>query len=141
MQDFNVEIEKAFENITMRLYDNGLMSVLFKANRYIDLKDIQEVVDWVSKIAKGRQFVNIFEGAYNTDIAPEAREFAASANENKYTIADAILISSQAHSLVSNFYIKFNKPVKPTKVFTDRNKAIEWLLEEQRKFYSAQKAS
>lgn len=141
MHHFNVEIEKAFKNITMRLYDNGIMNVIFADNGYIDLRDITEVMNWMEGVAHGRMFVNLMEGAYNTDLAPEVREFSASSNQNKYTIADAMIISSDAHKLVSNFYIKFNKPVKPTKIFTDRNKAIEWLLEEQRKFLSKQKAS
>lgn len=141
MDHFNIEIEKSFKNITMRLYDNGIMNVVFGDNGYIDLRDITEVMNWMEEVAHGRMFVNLMEGAYNTDLAPEVREFSASSNQNKYTIADAMVISSDAHKLVTNFYIKFNKPVKPTKIFTDRNKAVEWLLEEQRKFLSKQKAS
>ncbi|WP_258540770.1 DUF7793 family protein [Parvicella tangerina] len=125
----------------MRLYDNEVMNVIFHDNCYIDIRDIEEVMIWMKDVANGRMFVNLMEGGYNTDLAPEVREFSASSEENKYTIADAIVISSQAHDIVSNFYVKFNKPVKPTKIFTDRSKAIEWLLEEQRKFRSAQKAS
>lgn len=139
--ELNLEIEKEFNNITMRLFENGLMNVVFKDHRYIDIKDIQEVMDWVDEIALGRMFVNLMEGAYNTDLAPEVREFSASDKNNNFTIADALVISSQAHKLVTNFYIKFNKPAKPTKVFTDRLKAIEWLLEEKRKFETAEKAS
>lgn len=139
--ELNLEIEKEFNNITMRLFENGLMNVVFKDHRYIDIKDIHEVMDWVDEIALGRMFVNLMEGAYNTDLAPEVREFSASDKNNNFTIADALVISSQAHKLVTNFYIKFNKPAKPTKVFTDRMKAIEWLLEEKRKFETAEKAS
>lgn len=140
MDNFNVEIEQSFSNITMRLYDNGIMNVVFGDNCYIDLRDISEVMNWVDEIAEGRMFINLMEGAYNTDLAPEVREFGASSSENKYTIADAMVITSDAHKIVTNFYLKFNKPVKPTKIFTDRNKAIEWLLEEKRKFLSQQKA-
>jgi hypothetical protein len=141
MNDFSVEIEREFDNITMRLYDNGIMNVIFRDNCYIDLKDVRQVMAWVEEIGKGRMFINLMEGAYNSDLAPEVREFSASSSNNKYTIADAMVISSQAHKLVTNFYMKFNKPSKPTKIFTDRNKAIEWLLEEKRKFLASQLAS
>lgn len=134
MDSFTVEIEKSFDNITMRLYDNGIMNVIFKDNCYVDIRDIEQVMSWMKEVGKGRKFINLLEGAYNTDLAPEVREFGASDSENKYTIADAMVITSQAHRLVSSFYLKFNKPVKPTKVFTDRNKAVEWLLEEKRKY-------
>lgn len=141
MIEFRVEQEKDFKNITMRLYENDIMNIVFKSDTYIDISDIEEVMNWVQSVGSGRMFVNLMEGAYNTDLAPEVRAFSASNDNNNYTIADALLISSQAHKLVTNFYIKFNKPVKPTKVFTDKNKAIEWLLEERRKFYLTEKAS
>lgn len=138
---FKVEIEKKFKHITMRLFENGIMNVIFADNCFIDLKDVAEVMLWMEDVAEGRKFVNLFEGAYNSDIAPEVREFAASSDNNKYTIADAMVISSQAHELVTKFYVKFNKPVKPTNIFDDRSEAIAWLLEQQRNYYDKQKAS
>lgn len=140
MDNFSVEIEQQFSKITMRLYDNGIMNVIFGDNCYIDLHDLTEVMEWMKEVGHGRMFVNLMEGAYNTDLAPEVREFGASSNQNKYTIADAMVISSDAHKIVTNFYLVFNKPVKPTKIFTDRNKAIEWLLEEKRKYFATQEA-
>lgn len=141
MEDVTIEIERVFEKITMRLYANGIMNVIFKNDTYIDIQDIEAVMSWMEEIGKGRMFVNLMEGAYNSDISPEVREFAASSSQNKYTIADAMVISSQAHKIVTNFYLKFNKPIKPTKIFTDRNKAIEWLLDQKIKYHEAIKAS
>lgn len=125
----------------MRLYDNDIMNVIFADNCFIDMRDVKEVMLWVEEIGHGRLFLNLYEGAYNTDLSPEVREFAASSDNNKFTISDAMVISSQAHELVTNFYVKFNKPVKPTRIFTNREEAIAWLLEEKKRFYEEQKAS
>ncbi|MCB9189653.1 MAG: hypothetical protein H6598_08540 [Flavobacteriales bacterium] len=141
MTELKIEIEKKFKNITMRLYANDIMNVIFADNCYVDIRDVEEVMVWVDKIGSGRLFLNLYEGAYNTDLSPEVREFAASSDNNKYTISDAMVISSQAHVLVTNFYVKFNKPVKPTRIFTHRDEAIAWLLEEKRRYYAEQKAS
>jgi hypothetical protein len=123
----NIVIQKDFENITMMLYKNGIMNVIFKDNRLITIKDIEEVNHWVGSLGN-RQYLNLMEGGYNTDIDSIVREFSASDKENKYTIADAMVISTSAHKLITDFYVKVNRPYKPTRVFTDRNEAIDWLL-------------
>jgi hypothetical protein len=129
--DSSVEIEKDFEKIRMTLYENGIMSVLFKENFTVGLKDVEEVVAWVSEIANGRKFLNLMEGESNSEVDAEVRSFSASKEQNKFTIADAMVVKSISHRLLSNFYLKFNKPVMPTRLFTDKEKAIQWLLSQK----------
>lgn len=122
-----IETQKEFKNLTMILFSNGIMNVVFKDNRLITIEDIGEVMIWVASLGE-RKYLNLMEGAVNTDIDSLVRDFSASASENKYTIADALVISSHAHKMVTDFYLKKNKPIKPTKVFTNRDEAIKWLL-------------
>jgi hypothetical protein len=123
----DIVTEKDFENIRMVLYKNSIMNVIFKDNRLITLEDVKEVNDWVASLGS-QKYLNLMEGAYNTDIDSIVREFSASEKENKYTIADALVISTSAHKLITDFYVKVNKPYKPTRIFTNREEAIEWLL-------------
>jgi hypothetical protein len=44
-------------------------------------------------------------------------------------IAKALLIENLGHRLVGNFYMRVIKPAMKTKIFTDREKALEWLRE------------
>ncbi len=129
--DTPVEIEKDFEKIKMTLYENGIMNVVFKENCSVGIKDAEEAVNWVSEIANGRRFLNLMEGENNSEVDAEVRAFSASKNQNKFTIADALVVNSVAHKLLTNFYLKFNKPVKPTRLFTDKERAIEWLLSQK----------
>ena len=46
----------------------------------------------------------------------------------KYTIADAIIVSNLAQKILINFYLKFNKPPKPSQAFNSEEQAINWLL-------------
>jgi hypothetical protein len=123
----DIIIEKDFENIRMVLYKNGIMNVIFKDNRLITLNDVKEVNEWVASLGN-HKYLNLMEGAYNTDIDAIVREYAASEKENKYTIADAMVISTSAHKLITDFYVKVNKPYKPTRIFNNRDEAINWLL-------------
>lgn len=129
--NMEVEISKDFEKINMTLYTNGIMNVLFKKDCIVELQDVQEVVEWVGSIGSGKKYLNLMEAESNSEVDAEARAFAASNNQNQYTIADGMVMTSQAHRILSNFYMKFNKPVKPTKVFNSRTKAIQWLLKQK----------
>ncbi len=133
--NLEVEIAQDFEKIRMTLYVNGIMHVLFKKDCFVEIDDVKEVVDWVGTLGSDRKYVNLMEAEPNSEVDAEVRAFASSNNQNQYTIADGMVMTSQAHRILSNFYLKFNKPVKPTKVFTNKEKAIQWLLQ-QKELYS-----
>lgn len=133
--DLVVEIEQDFDKIKMILYTNGVMNVIFKQNSTVELRDAEEAINWTAEVAGDRKFVNLMEAESNTEVDAEARALSASNQQNKYTIADAIVISSQAHRILTNFYLKFNKPTKPTKIFNNRDKALQWLLQQKELYY------
>ena len=47
--------------------------------------------------------------------------------ENKKCLAFAIIVRSISERLFANYYLKFKKPVRPTKVFTTPAGAEKWL--------------
>ena len=57
----------------------------------------------------------------------------------KKLIAQAVLVNSLATRIAGNFYIRFNKPTKPTKIFTNAEDAKSWLLYKKKEFEEAQK--
>ena len=81
----------------------------------------------------GGAFYNIFEFESFSDVEPEVREWASASSGNKYTISDALVIDSLSQKIITDFYLKFNKPVKPTKVFYDFKKALSWTLERMKR--------
>lgn len=58
---------------------------------------------------------------------PEANKLLASKEFSGKRQAVAIIAKSLASKIVSNFFIQFNKPHTPTKVFTNEVNAIEWI--------------
>lgn len=46
---------------------------------------------------------------------------------NPHSKADAFVIKSMAQKILANFYIKINKPERPTKFFNSKEDAIDWL--------------
>ncbi len=55
------------------------------------------------------------------------RDFWAKKESCPYSKADAFIINSTAMQLIANFYLKINKPNRPTKMFTDEDAALKWL--------------
>ena len=64
-------------------------------------------------------------GLFN--ITKEARDYAAEDRHADLSIAMALVSDSLPTKLMMNFFIKFNRPKTPTKMFTDVDKALEWL--------------
>lgn len=58
----------------------------------------------------------------------EARDYLA---KNAIAAGAAILTNSPISKMVGNLFLKFNKPEFPTKLFTDREKALAWIKEQQ----------
>lgn len=60
-------------------------------------------------------------------ITREAREYYAGPEISKHRVAEALLINSMATRITANFYLRVNKPITPTRLFTEEQKAIDWL--------------
>ena len=58
---------------------------------------------------------------------PESREYFANNPYNKYRLADAIIIDSLPNKLIVNFFINFNKPSVPARMFNDMDSAKKWI--------------
>ncbi|MEM6816509.1 MAG: hypothetical protein AAF600_19310 [Bacteroidota bacterium] len=56
----------------------------------------------------------------------EARDLLAKKGNNMVNAA-AVLVTSPVQRIITNFYIQVSRPEKPTRMFTDEQKALEWL--------------
>jgi hypothetical protein len=55
------------------------------------------------------------------------RDYWATKEACPYSKAEAFIINSTAMRIIANFYLKINKPQRPTKMFTHEEEAIKWL--------------
>lgn len=89
--------------------------------------DLEEYFEAVKNLGGGKSFCNLVLLKKFISVGTEARKVAASEENNKYTIADAFVTDSVALKIVGNFYIRYDKPVRPTKLFTNEEDALKWL--------------
>ncbi len=62
-----------------------------------------------------------------TEISKEARDYFANERTASIQRATALLIGSPVSRVIGNFFMGLNRPVSPTRLFTDPQKAIQWL--------------
>lgn len=57
----------------------------------------------------------------------ETREFWSKKDACPYASADAYIATTFGHKFIGNFYLKFDKPGRPTKIFSNEKEAVDWL--------------
>lgn len=120
--------EKDIGSTIFRLYENRVYHVIIKKGERVTMEVVNEGYTFLNENGGGL-FYNIYEFHSFSDVDPEVRDWAASPSNNSYTILDAIVINSLSQKILADFYISFNKPVKPTRVFKSIDKAFDWVHE------------
>lgn len=118
---------KELTNAEVTFRSDGIVHFYIKTNITLNGNDAREMVKATGEIGGNKKYpILITSGKYGmADV--DAREYAASPDGNKYTIAGAIVVKSLAQKILGNAYIKVNKPTTPTALFNDEEKAIDWL--------------
>jgi hypothetical protein len=57
----------------------------------------------------------------------ETRVFWAKKDSCPYASADAYVATNFGHNLIGTFYLRLNKPGRPTKIFSTQEAAVRWL--------------
>lgn len=95
------------------------------------LEDAKKHSEALSKINDGKPVHLIIDFRdLNFSFSNDAREyFARSEEHSSVRLSQALILSSLAHRIVGNFYLKFNKPNCPARIFSKPVDAVEWIRE------------
>jgi hypothetical protein len=121
------KIENEYALIELR--SDGIVEVFFKDHFTMDIPAQEYLLKEYQKICNGKKMPFIYHAGNFVTITKEARENAIHLEEQHPANATAILATTLAYKLIAVFYLKFNKPKLPYKVFTDRLKAEKWLYQ------------
>lgn len=90
----------------------------------------EEVVQERLQITKKEEVPCLVEGENVLGMTPGARKFLA--NEGEEGVAAlGVLIRSPVDRIIANFYLAFSRPNMPTRLFTSREKALQWLRHQE----------
>lgn len=114
-----------FANI--QVGDDGIMYIDIRTDGEFSLDHAKRLFEASLEVGKGKPFPNlIMLGRYFLPTS-EARQYVGSPERSSKALAEAYVIKSLPQKLLGNFYIRFDKPLAPTKLFTDEKKALLWL--------------
>jgi hypothetical protein len=113
--------------IPINLDNNTYLRINVLGNEEISVEDVKSIASSCQKIGGGKAYPLLIKVDKYTLPSAEARKFIAQADSNPYAKAEAYVISDLPQKIVGNFFLKFDKPARPTKIFTNEEEAMEWL--------------
>ena len=123
-----VEIANSFSwgPFKVSLRNDGIMQVEIAPEQEVTVDNIKDIIEVIGKLGDRKQYpILILPGAYTLP-NEEARLYLASPGD-PYALAEAYVTHSLPQKLVGNFYLQFNKPPRPTRMFTNADDALKWL--------------
>jgi len=107
--------------------EDGIICYIFSPGLIITEEAAISIVGKRIRISKGRTYPALVDFCQIQYITKVAREYFAKGDGIRYLNSGAFLVKSQVQTIFINFFLMINKPVLPTKLFTDRQEAINWL--------------
>lgn len=119
--------ELDYPEVNLRLMSNNLVYVLLKDNCNLDIPLQMRLLDYYREVTSNTLMPFLFLVGENVSITKEARDNAVKIEDQSMLGASAVVVDSLPYKLIANFYLKFNKPKRPYKVFSKEEDAVKWL--------------
>ena len=113
----------------IRYRKDGIMHFHIIKADLIDLFRYKEIIEEIGRMLNYKKVPFLVSSEPFEIIGDEIRDFISSKEGAPYSIADAIISDNEGVNLLANFYIRINKPFRPTKFFKKEEEAILWLTE------------
>ena len=106
------------------LRNDNIVQIQTKDNFDCELNDAINILDSIKRVSNGNKYPLL---AIYSNFNTYSKEVTAHIASHDLTKADALVGFNFAFILVANFYLRINKPNRPTKLFKDVDSAINWL--------------
>ena len=122
-----LEIAITLTDVKFYKHCDEILIIEFENEATLELPDIAEFQNHQVSIMGDEpcKVVNIICPDFS--VTKEAREYGNSEEAYKYLKASAIVCNTLAHRILGNFFIKIQRPPRPTRMFNDLKSAIAWL--------------
>jgi len=120
---------KRFENDYVSMWiDDGILFSSYKINLAIDLERAKKIVEDRLSFTEGRSYLILIDFSNIKSVSKEARDYMNDPDGGlKGILGGAFLSNNVVGTLFINLYIKINRPSTPTRFFTNKDEALQWL--------------
>jgi hypothetical protein len=105
----------------------GIIRASSKPNVDLDLESAQDCVQKLATMLGGVRRPILVDFTDMRSVSRDARKYFAGEETAKIESAAALLVRSPLARAIGNFFMGFNKPSIPTRLFTSEAEALEWL--------------
>lgn len=116
-----------FKKCTITFGPDQLVHLDINPGQVVELEEVKEIFEAINNAREDKLFRLLVTAGDKATLSPEARAFASSDSSSTAIVADAIVVNNYSHEMTANFFIRFNKPFRPTNWFKDEEDAIKWL--------------
>ena len=109
--------------------EDGILIGTYTAGIKVDLKVAKQMVEFRLIFSAGKSYPFFADVREVKMINKEARDYFASSEGIKGIIATAVFVDNFVSKTIGNFFINFSRPAIPTRIFSNRSEAINWLKE------------
>lgn len=108
--------------------DDNIIHTTFSQGVYVTLEHSKEIIAARNTLQPNKKQLIIWD--LSTDPVPDkvSKKIAFEPEVVKITKASAFIVKSKVSQIVGNFFINLNSNLYPTKLFTDKERAKKWLL-------------
>ena len=114
----------------VRLLERGIVENHFFDNALIEVDDIRDARGVNEQFCPDIKYAILLNMGNNVLISDEARALSASEEFGRHVCGRALLVPDAISKMIAELYRHQSNPVAPTRVFSDREKAIRWLREQ-----------
>ncbi len=114
---------------SLRMMNDETVEVLYREKVQVNLEDMKELLEKLYAFTGNKPMKRLIVITKNSSLDLQARLHLQEENKARKDsiIAEAVVVTSLAQKMTTNFYLKFIKDIYPSRFFTDIDKAREWL--------------
>lgn len=127
-KDYSYIKEINTNTVRLRLLLSGVVHYTYLPNSEVDVSEHQLNHVALVEITGNKKMPLLIDADEVINLTPDARKLVRELEEIVPVTKRAIVIKTLSHRLLANFYIAFNKPIVPTKVFNNYDDALNWLM-------------
>jgi hypothetical protein len=120
---------KKFENEYVSFtINNDILYAYYKKQTTLSIEAVKKIAEDRLFFTKGKSYLSLVDVTNIKSGSKSAREFLANPNKGlKGILAGAFLSDRVVSVVLINLFLKINKPSIPSKFFTNKDDAINWL--------------
>jgi hypothetical protein len=129
VKDIRFTEERANTKIRFRLSEENILYTDCFPNTEMTLEDGIESTRISAEMVKNTPRPLLCDLTNVVKMSKECRSHFAGPEHTQTFTKCALIVTSPVSTIIGNFFLGLNKPLKPTRLFTNREEGLKWLRE------------